>query len=207
MYVVGSSGSSDLPTVNAYQSSLSGTSDAVLIKLNSTGNTLLYSSYLGGTGTETAYDVVLDSSNIVHVVGSTGSTEFANQERLRFDTWEGPPTDSWRNSISAKPAPTRSFIRATSAAAAAATSRAWMWIRRQYLRCRSNQLDRFDDRERLSSEQRWQLRRVRCQVQQRWQHTVVLDLPGWQCTPIMPRPSRSMTAAICTSADAPRAAL
>ena len=85
VYVVGSSNSSNLPTLNAYQNSLSGTSDAVLIKLNSTGNMLLYSSYLGGTGTESAYDVVLDNSGFVHVVGSHQLGESTDQECLRFN--------------------------------------------------------------------------------------------------------------------------
>ena len=40
--------SSDLPTLNAYQCA-SGAGDAVLLKLNSTGDALLYSTYFGGS--------------------------------------------------------------------------------------------------------------------------------------------------------------
>ena len=76
VYLAGETTSTDLPTVNAYQSSLGGTSDAFLFKLNSTGDALLYSSYFGGTsGSETAFDIALDGANNVYITGDTASAD------------------------------------------------------------------------------------------------------------------------------------
>ncbi len=58
-------------TSNAYQSTLSGQTDFVLTKLSSNG-TILYSSFLGATGNETAYDVCYASGR-VYCSGSTSS--------------------------------------------------------------------------------------------------------------------------------------
>ncbi len=75
--------STDLPTVNAFQSSLSGTMDAYLLKLNASGNALLYSSYFGGSGTnEAANEVVLDSSGMVYIAGHTQSTDLPLKNAL-----------------------------------------------------------------------------------------------------------------------------
>ena len=49
-YVTGTTLSTDFPIANAFQSTLSGTSDAFVSEVNPTGTALTYSSYLGGTG-------------------------------------------------------------------------------------------------------------------------------------------------------------
>ena len=82
-YVTGLTYSTDLPTVNAYQSSLSGTMDAFLLKLNASGNALLYSSYFGGSGTnDAANEVVLDSSGMVYIAGHTQSSDLPLKNAL-----------------------------------------------------------------------------------------------------------------------------
>src|SRR5205814_4000766 len=40
------------------------------------GSALVYSSYLGGNGFDSAYDVAIDGSGNAYVVGSTSSTDF-----------------------------------------------------------------------------------------------------------------------------------
>ena len=47
-YVTGDTGSTDFPTANAYQASLSRVFDAFVTKLNTSGSALIYSTYLGG---------------------------------------------------------------------------------------------------------------------------------------------------------------
>ena len=79
VYVVGSSSSTDIATVNGYQSSLTGTSNAYLLKLNSTGDSLLYASYFGGSGSETGYDLAVDDAGRVHIAGSTSSADMPLQ--------------------------------------------------------------------------------------------------------------------------------
>ena len=78
VYVAGETTSTDLPTVNAYQSTLKGIGDGVLLKLNSTGTGLLYSTYFGGTSatwSDVAYDLALDASNIVYLAGKASSSD------------------------------------------------------------------------------------------------------------------------------------
>jgi uncharacterized repeat protein (TIGR01451 family) len=50
--------------------------DAFVTKLNSNGTALVYSTYLGGTGDETAFKIAVDSQQNAYVVSSTTSTDF-----------------------------------------------------------------------------------------------------------------------------------
>ena len=75
-YVAGYTDSTDFPTKNAYQSSPAGGSDIFITKLNTTGNDLVYSTYLGGTGIDYGYGIAVDSVGCVYVTGYTNSTNF-----------------------------------------------------------------------------------------------------------------------------------
>ncbi len=80
-YVVGSTGSSNFPTVNAYQSSHGGGNDDVFVtKFSSAGSELLYSTYLGGDSgynpAEFGYGIAVDSLRHAYVTGYTGSYNF-----------------------------------------------------------------------------------------------------------------------------------
>ncbi|HMK21196.1 MAG TPA: SBBP repeat-containing protein [Terriglobales bacterium] len=77
-YVVGITSSSDFPTHNPFQPSLgsgTGVSNAYVTKLDATGN-LVFSTYLGGGGTDNALNVALDGSKNVYLTGSTTSNNF-----------------------------------------------------------------------------------------------------------------------------------
>lgn len=84
-WVAGGTNSKEFPvTPNAFQPAAAGTGgngllqmgDAFLAKINSTGNTLLYSTYLGGKLDDYASAVALDSAGNVYVTGSTRSQDF-----------------------------------------------------------------------------------------------------------------------------------
>jgi len=77
-YVTGHTSSTDLPTVNPYQAAYGGgTSDAFVAKLNSSGNGLYYSTYLGGSGDyEDGNGIAVDSSGNAYVTGRTYSVNF-----------------------------------------------------------------------------------------------------------------------------------
>jgi hypothetical protein len=83
-YVSGTTGSSDFPTtVGAFQTLCGGSAggcqgnpDAFATKLDPTGSTLLYSTYLGGTGDDRGFAMALDSAGDVYVTGKTTSTDF-----------------------------------------------------------------------------------------------------------------------------------
>jgi hypothetical protein len=74
--VAGSTSSTNFPTANAFQSARPGPIAAFVSKLNPTGMQLLYSTYLGGAGTDFATGVALDASGRVLVTGSTNSSNF-----------------------------------------------------------------------------------------------------------------------------------
>src|SRR5581483_3518688 len=80
-YIVGQTFSSDFPvTTGAFQTACGGGSctsgDAFVAELDSTGSTLLYSTYLGGTGINQANAIVLDASNNAYVTGYTYALDF-----------------------------------------------------------------------------------------------------------------------------------
>jgi hypothetical protein len=77
-YVVGSTSSANFPTTpsNVFQPSFGGNTDAFVSKLDPSGSTLLYSSYLGGSDVDYGNAIALDPSGNAYVTGYTESTNF-----------------------------------------------------------------------------------------------------------------------------------
>ena len=75
-YVTGYTFSTNLPTKNPFQKAKAGNYDAFVTKLSPTGSALVYSTYLGGSGTDYAYGIALDSARNAYVTGTTKSTNF-----------------------------------------------------------------------------------------------------------------------------------
>src|SRR5262245_46311532 len=81
-YITGWTGSTDFPTVNAFQPNYAGGWDAFVCKISSDGSTLIYSSYLGGTNQEdrinagTPGAIAVDSTGAAYVTGDTQSIDF-----------------------------------------------------------------------------------------------------------------------------------
>jgi hypothetical protein len=76
VYVTGYTGSANFPTINAVQSSFGGGDDAFVTKINASGTALLYSTYLGGSGTDIAYGIAVDSIGDAYITGLTNSPNF-----------------------------------------------------------------------------------------------------------------------------------
>jgi hypothetical protein len=74
-YVTGNTQSSDFPTLNPYQMNQGG-DDAFIVKLDSSGSSLIYSTYLGGRGEERGYNIAIDGNNNAYVTGRTYSDNF-----------------------------------------------------------------------------------------------------------------------------------
>ena len=75
-FVTGYTWSPDFPTQNAYDASSNGSSDAFVTKLSSSGNSLIYSTFLGGSGDEGELsDIDIDGSGCGYVAGSTSSSD------------------------------------------------------------------------------------------------------------------------------------
>jgi len=81
VYLTGSTWSYNFPLLNAYQRSLGGPCNAFLARLSSTGNTLMFSTYFGGSGCTMAYPetgqgIALDSQGDAYIAGVTSSSNF-----------------------------------------------------------------------------------------------------------------------------------
>jgi hypothetical protein len=78
-YIAGETGSANFPVANAYQPSLHGWADAFAAKMNPTGSSLLYSTYLGGNVGDGAYYVTVDTLGNAYITGVTSSFDFPLQ--------------------------------------------------------------------------------------------------------------------------------
>jgi hypothetical protein len=74
-YVTGYAGS--IPTTSgAFQPALRGSLNAFVTKLNSAGSALVYSTFLGGSGTDGGAGIAVDTSGNAYITGGTSSTDF-----------------------------------------------------------------------------------------------------------------------------------
>src|SRR5439155_778710 len=77
-YVTGFTNSSNFPTTaGAFQTTLGGNFDAFVAKLSATGAALLYSTYLGGAGTDEGFGIAAAAAGNAYVTGFTNSSNFA----------------------------------------------------------------------------------------------------------------------------------
>ena len=89
-YVAGYTESNDFPiTSGVYQSINNNGWDTFISKLNSTGSSLLFSSYLGGSGNEFPYSILLDSSANIYILGATSSSDWPTSTTAIQNTLKG----------------------------------------------------------------------------------------------------------------------
>jgi photosystem II stability/assembly factor-like uncharacterized protein len=81
-YVSGQTYSYDFPTVNGIQSSRRGMSDGFVAKLDADGS-VVYSTYLGGSGEDGASGIAVDALGRAYVTGSTISGDFPTVNALQ----------------------------------------------------------------------------------------------------------------------------
>jgi beta-propeller repeat-containing protein len=81
--VTGRTASTDFPTANALQAESAGALDAFVAKLNAAGSAFIYSTYVGGSGDDTAYGVADDGSGNAYVTGTTSSRDFPTANALQ----------------------------------------------------------------------------------------------------------------------------
>jgi hypothetical protein len=75
-FVAGSAFSSNFPTYNAAFPTAPGGTNAFVTAYNAAGSAYLYSTYLGGSGGESAYGIAVEPGGTAHVVGASSSTDF-----------------------------------------------------------------------------------------------------------------------------------
>ena len=75
-YVTGSTTSANFPTKGALQPRYGGNTDVFVTKLDAATGAIVYSTYLGGSGIDTARAIRVDAAGSVYVAGSTRSADF-----------------------------------------------------------------------------------------------------------------------------------
>ncbi|MFX1511086.1 MAG: SBBP repeat-containing protein [Promethearchaeota archaeon] len=75
-YITGHTHSTDFPIYNAYQSTLNGSYEVFVTKLNATGTAIVYSTFLGGYRDDIGNGLAVDNSGNVSITGLTDSTNF-----------------------------------------------------------------------------------------------------------------------------------
>jgi beta-propeller repeat-containing protein len=87
-YITGSTYSSNFPVMSAFQSSLGGGQDAFAVKVGPTGSTLVYSTYLGGSGgtvgaPEAGNGIAVDLLGSAYIAGTTSSSNFPTSNPMQ----------------------------------------------------------------------------------------------------------------------------
>jgi hypothetical protein len=95
-YITGATNSVDFPLKNPFKGPPVPdewgnlyVSDAFITKLSPDGGSLVYSTYLGGSWSEIAYGIALDSNGSAYVTGYTGSYDFPTQNAFQDALAEG----------------------------------------------------------------------------------------------------------------------
>ena len=95
-YVAGQTFSTDFPTNGSpYQTAQKGAGDAFLCKVAAGGKTLSYSTYFGGTKTDSASALTVSPSGTVYMTGTTLSLDFPTSSNAFKNAASGGPGDSW----------------------------------------------------------------------------------------------------------------
>lgn len=92
--VCGWTSSTDFPTVKPQQPACGGGFDAFMLSLSGNGDSLLYSSYFGGSGLDRANDIALDRAGSTFLVGYTTSSDFPTLNAFQ-DTLSGSWMDAF----------------------------------------------------------------------------------------------------------------
>lgn len=102
IYAVSSTLSSNFPaTAGAFRANSSGGQDAVIFKFNGSLTSLIWSTYLGGSGADAGYNIVIDDQNNVYVSGGTESSNFPATSGSLNATYRGGRADGYVANISA----------------------------------------------------------------------------------------------------------
>jgi len=100
-YVTGYTNSTNYDvTPGAFQTTNGGGQDVFVTKLNETGTALVYSTYIGGSGSDEGYGIAVDGSGYAYVTGSTSSTNY-DVTPGAFQTTNGGNTDVFVTKLNA----------------------------------------------------------------------------------------------------------
>jgi hypothetical protein len=120
-YIAGYTSSFDFPTTGGLQASFNGLYDAFVTMLNTTGGVLVFSTYYGGTGSDTANAIAVDSSGNMFVGGQTSSIDLPLQTPLESANNGGATGWVARLGVTAAPPQTPAVVSMTPLSGSGAT--------------------------------------------------------------------------------------
>ncbi|MCK4365382.1 MAG: SBBP repeat-containing protein [Thermoplasmatales archaeon] len=82
IYVSGNTTSPDFPLKNAFDTTME-VEEAYITKINPSGNSLNYSTFLGGSKGEKGWGLTIDGQNCAYICGRTNSTDFPVQNPVQ----------------------------------------------------------------------------------------------------------------------------
>jgi hypothetical protein len=95
-YITGFTRSTDYDTTSgAFQTSYAGGADVFVTKLNSTGTSLIYSTYIGGSNVDEGYGIAIDGSGNAYITGYTKSTDYDTTLGAFQTTYAGGNSDAF----------------------------------------------------------------------------------------------------------------
>ncbi|UCH89635.1 MAG: SBBP repeat-containing protein [Thermoplasmata archaeon] len=90
VYVTGIAASNDFPTTaNANDTTYNKGNDAFVLKLNPSGTSIIYSTYIGGSGEEECYGLDIYDNGDAYIVGYTSSIDFPTTSNANDTTFNG----------------------------------------------------------------------------------------------------------------------
>jgi putative Ig domain-containing protein/beta-propeller repeat-containing protein len=81
-YVAGSTSSTDFPATNPLYGTNAGDEDGFVAKIDSTGSSILWATYIGGSSADQLAGIAIDGGGTVYVTGVTTSTNFPTASPL-----------------------------------------------------------------------------------------------------------------------------
>jgi len=98
--ICSSSRSPNFPTSNAFDNTLGGWQDAVVVKFDQNLSTLGFSTFLGGTNNDAGFALYVAANNEVYATGGTRSTDFPATSGAYKTTYQGGKADGYIARIS-----------------------------------------------------------------------------------------------------------
>ncbi|MDQ6910002.1 MAG: SBBP repeat-containing protein, partial [Actinomycetota bacterium] len=97
-YVTGNTGSANFPVVRPVQANKNGDTDAFVSRLSSAGTALIFSTYLGGSGSDGGTAIVVDRVGRTSFTGATASNDFPTVKPFQA-TKAGGLTDAFVSTL------------------------------------------------------------------------------------------------------------
>jgi gliding motility-associated-like protein len=95
VYISSTTQSNDIQINGGFQNSFGGTQDAIIAKFNPDLSTLMWSTYVGGTGAESGNSIQLTSTGDIVIGGGTTSSNFPNTAGQVNPSFQGGNTDGY----------------------------------------------------------------------------------------------------------------